>query len=66
MPRNAVALARRRCVNYIKTIKRICHGVRLMKLKWILRLRVGVDADHLEASAGVSHTHATGSAKKIK
>ena len=53
-------------MNNIESFQRERHGVGLVKLKWVARLRFNVHTDNLKAGASIADTTAAGPAKQVK
>lgn len=53
-------------VKLVPVVAQIVKGVRLVELERIVLLRFDVHAHDFEASAGVAHRSATGTAKKVE
>lgn len=53
-------------MNNVKAVKRERQSVRLVKFKWVVRLRFDVHAHHVETGAVVAHRRTASSTEQIE
>src|SRR5438105_2811049 len=61
-----IPLTRWACVDRVEAIQRICHGVGLVELERVVRLRLDIDADDLEACPRVANGSPAGPAEQVQ
>jgi hypothetical protein len=53
-------------MDHVKPVKRVCHGVGLVKFEGVMLLRLDVHADHIKPCAVVAHCCAACTAKEVE